>query len=415
MPVKFQGHWFNRLQRQLIGRVRQLPPALLDLDGCLCQPLSPLPGAQLRLSGGIFNADGEYVAASGLVTSGRTVVGPAEGALPKPVETLPGRSLYLGVCHYHYGHFLTETLSRLWAFSREQLSDFDHILILPLNGHVPQFVRDLFHSMKLQDRLRVVAAPCNLEAVCIPGPAIQYPGRVHRQVAAIPKLFAHIGGQPETEQPLYISRTAVTPGHHRVVVGEDRLERALAASGVRIFHPQRHSVMDQIATLRAHRNLIGFAGSALHTLIPAGGGHVLFAYTARQVPAVFPLVDLALGNDATYIRARRKQLPGMVRLPVGFAPQLIDAREILARLRESGLIKTYDLADYGTPGADAKEVRRHNTAVLLRRVLELSQSERSETCHAEIEAFRRIHELDDEMLRHARRESSLLRRYFPPG
>jgi hypothetical protein len=32
--------------------------------------------------------------------------------------------------------------------------------------------------------------------------------------------------------------------------------------------------MDQIASLRAPRNLIGFAGSALHTLIPAGDGHM---------------------------------------------------------------------------------------------------------------------------------------------
>ena len=412
MAIKYVGYAFNLLQPLRVGRVSDRQPERVDLDDALCVPLVLLPGAGLRLTGGVFGSDGGYVPASGLVTGKRTILGPATTPLPPPAGSLLGRSLYLGPCHYHYGHFLVETLSRLWCVGRAELRTFDHILILPLSNPVAAFVREFFGLLGVADRLRVVDAPMALESVCMPAPAIRYPGRVHRQVASIADLFDG-DATATTAQPLFLSRAALVPGHHRVLVGEHHIERVLAEQGVRIFRPERHTVAAQIAALRAHRVIISFAGSALHSLIPAGGHRQVIAYSARPAPAVFPLLDMALQNDAVYIQARRKPMTGQAALRTGFNPEIIDPRPVLATLRAAGIIGRYDLGSYGTAAADAAEVRRYNTALILRRALEVSQQAPEADCHAEIAAFRRAYVLDPELLAQAREGSELMRRFFP--
>ena len=187
----------------------------------------------------------------------------------------------------------------------------------------------------------------------------------------------------------------------------DTTERLTAAD------PERHTVAEQIAAFREHRVIIGFAGSALHTLIPAGGRRQVIAYSARPAPAVFPLLDMALRNDAMYIQARRGRVAGKATVRVGFSPEIIDPRPVLATLQAEGLIGRYDLGNYGTAAADAAEVRRYNTALILHRALEASQQMPEADCHAEIAVFRQTHALDPKLLAKAREGSELMRRFSP--
>jgi hypothetical protein len=402
----------NLLQHLRMGRVQFNSPEHSQLDHCLCVPLSRIDDLNLSMWGGIFRSDGSFVSASGLINNGREVVGPGDGTLPAASKKLKGHSLYLGVCHYHYGHFLVETLSRIWGMTKADLAAYDHILLLPLNGSVPIFVWDLFRALGVIERVKVVSEPLSLETVTIPSPAIEYPQRVHRQIANLHLLFDNIPADQQSDQPLFLSRTDLVPGHHRVVVGEAKLERALANQGVRIFHPQHHPVMVQAAVLRKHRTIISFAGSALHTLMLTGGGHRVVAYSARKAPAVFPLIDLALGNRATYISAARTTLKGLSRMPVGFHPEIIDPRPVLRSLKHAGIIQRFDLGDYGTPEADASEVRRYNTALIMRQALEVSQREGDKVCHAEVAAYLQENELDTDMISQGCRSSELMLRFF---
>jgi hypothetical protein len=121
---------------------------------------------------------------------------------------------------------------------------------------------------------------------------------------------------------------------------------------------------------------------------------------------------LAYGNEAIYIRAMRTGLAGIASMATGFSAEIIDPRPILAALRNAGVVGSYDLGDYGKPNVDAKEVCRYNTALLLRRVLEVSQSEGDEFCRDEIMSFRARYKLDEGMIAQAREGSALLRQYF---
>jgi len=198
-----------------------------------------------------------------------------------------------------------------------------------------------------------------------------------------------------------------------MIIGEDSLEKVLQAQGVLFFHPQRdHGIYEQIRVLCRHKTIIGFAGSALHTLMLSGGNKKVIAYSARKIPSIFPLLDKALANKGVYVKSGRMSLNGLAELSVGFKPQLIDPRIVLHQLKRQNVISDDTVLGYGTAESDAQEVRRYNTALLLRWVLKASQTQTEGDCHAFIQKFVNDYALDIGMLEQARQGSELMRRFF---
>ncbi|KJV05571.1 glycosyltransferase family 61 protein [Methylocucumis oryzae] len=299
--------------------LQKTQPKLLRLQHVFCQPLTPVNANHFQFTGGLYSSQGHYIAESGLTTSGQVIV--SGDTLPSTEATvLPGKSLYLGICHYHFGHFLVETLSRLWFLHKTDITQFDHILLLPLNNHIPAFVYELFQLLGIADRIISLNKLVQLETVYLPAPALEYPSLVFQAINRIQHLFVTQNPTNSSKQALFLSRTQLTPGHHRTIIGEHRLEQCLREQGIKIFYPEQHSIEEQIQTLATHKTIIGFAGSALHTLILAGGQKNIIAYSARPIPNVFKLIDKALDNHALYLNAARDS-QSCVNYPVGFKPQ----------------------------------------------------------------------------------------------
>jgi hypothetical protein len=414
VSIRLEEFSTRLLRGPRVGWVRLRPPSLTLHEKVVCVPPSPFVGRRPTRTGGLYDRHGSYIAASGLVRDGVPVLGPAPNAPEVPARAITGQTLYLGVCHNHYGHFLTETLSRLWFLEPGGARRFDHVLIFPPADELPGFVREVFAWLGIADQLLLLHKPTVLTQVWVPEPAVQLPSHVHRQVARLPRLFAPQQNEPQTCQPLFISRSGLPlTGHARVVIGERAVEAALERSGARIFHPQRHSVAEQVHAFRRHRVIVSFAGTALHTMLMAGGGRQVLAYTARPVPRVFLKLDRALGNRARYVSARRSPLAGMSRLATGFQPQLLDARTVLKALRRWGVIDQYELSHYGSAEAEAQQVREYNTAVLLRHLVETSVESGEAQCQLELARFAAAHELDAGMLAAAKATSVLMQQLLP--
>jgi Glycosyltransferase 61 len=412
MSVKFVGSQFGVLERLRIGRVVGRNPEHLEMADALCMPIGGALAPTLQLTGGLYNKAGEYLSISGTRTSGVSALGGDKEPLTGATRYLVGRSLYLGLTHYHYGHFLVETISRLWPYNSEDIRLFEHILLLPLNGHVPVFVTDFFALLGVADRVRVISEPTHLDRVSVAAPAVAYPGQVHKVLQNLCALLEGTYDVRTTDQPLFLSRTALTPGHHRVVVGESLIETAVKRQGFRIFYPEQSTLLEQLNALRNHRTIVGYAGSALHTMLLTGGRKTVFAYSARKVPAVFPLIDSALSNSATYIQAKRTMVSGLAHRATGFAPEIIDPRPVLSELMRMGLTSDAEVEGYGSVASDQSQARQYNTAVLLRQILELSQTHSKEHCDETIQKFAQEYPLDPSLIRQACLESVWLRPYF---
>jgi hypothetical protein len=242
---------------------------------------------------GILHADGSYCPQGALWRRFRPIT--TEPDMPDAIpETLPGRWLWGGVLWVHFGHFLTESSSRLWALGGLD-RPVDGILFIPkrpdvgaaLQGYQQQFM-DLFAPGV---PFRSVAVPTRVQELLVPGQGFGL-GKITAGTdafrAAVHDRFAR-DVAAEGPEKLYISRSALGLGKGGML-GEERLEQLLQAEGYHIFHPQQHDLATQIARYKAARQVIAADGSALHLFAMVGRPDQEVAIILRRKSAAYNLL-----------------------------------------------------------------------------------------------------------------------------
>lgn len=187
----------------------------------------------------------------------------------EPVETLSGTWLYGGLLYAHFGHFLCESTARLWALDLPD-TRIDGVIFLP-KQRVPRMQRLLRPTqpwLAMTGCTLPVTAPMTatrVERLIVPeqgfGTGDMVAGRPEYRAYARRHFGAHIPAQGSPR--LYISRSKLFSKRGRIL-GEAYVERALAAQGYDIFHPQEHPIEVQVARYKAAREVISTDCSALH-------------------------------------------------------------------------------------------------------------------------------------------------------
>ncbi|MCJ8138979.1 glycosyltransferase family 61 protein [Falsirhodobacter halotolerans] len=189
------------------------------------------------------------------------------GTCPSAAQPLAGRHLWGGTLFFHFGHFLAESLQRLWGAAD---SGAQSILFTPerLRGKRPDqlagYQKQILERLGITLPVRIVYDPLQVEDLIIPGPGFGL-GVMATGTPEFRDFARRLDPGPAAggAKKLYISRTAL---HKKTgsVLAEQALERMLAAEGFAIYHPQRHSIADQLATFRNATHLLGPDGSAFH-------------------------------------------------------------------------------------------------------------------------------------------------------
>jgi capsular polysaccharide biosynthesis protein len=247
----------------------------LPLTHLTVQNATVVPFGSDRISGkgisrpaGVLDADGQDV---GLAkcwrdSTQRTTTTPP---MLDAAETLSGTWLYGGLLYAHFGHFLCESTSRLWALDLPD-TRVEGVIFLP-KQRVPRMARLLRPTKPWLAmtgcHLPVTAPmePTRVERLIIPeqgfGTGDMVAGRPEYRAFARRNFGAQIAA--EGSPRLYISRSRLFSKRGRIL-GEAYLERALAAEGYDIFHPQEHPIEVQVARYKAARQVISTDCSALH-------------------------------------------------------------------------------------------------------------------------------------------------------
>lgn len=223
---------------------------------------------------GVFDNEGEYCPQAALWRKGRPITLRPE-VLPTIENTLSGRWLWGGVLWDHFGHFVVESSSRLWALP-QMLDEIEGVVFIPKRpdrkGDLKGFQRAFFDQLAPGLRVEIAQAPTTVEHLIVPEQGFGL-GQITAGTAAFREAMAHHFGQsvaPAGGKKLYISRSEISL-HRGGVLGEKLIETYLAASGYEIFHPEKHDIATQIARYKAAEIILGCEGSALH----------LFGMTAR--------------------------------------------------------------------------------------------------------------------------------------
>ncbi|MEZ5777527.1 MAG: glycosyltransferase 61 family protein [Paracoccaceae bacterium] len=275
-------------------------------------PQPPFRGAVLKVRGAIVvpERDHDTRLASGVLLADRSYCEMSRAwiramkSTPEPIlaadetiEKLPGRHLFAGHMRGHFGHFLVESTARLWAM--EALGDrIDSILYLPYRGHVTQTRRamaghkEFFRLLGLDVPIQTFGTAIEVEELYVPelgfGWLERYAGSPLYRRFMRERLGAGIAAQGSAK--LYVSRSRL-PSQRGGVLGETVIEENLARQGYEVFHPEKHSLEEQIARYKAARQIVALDGSALH----------LAAYFLREKGKVAIILRRSKANAADYV------------------------------------------------------------------------------------------------------------------
>ena len=241
--------------------------------------LMPFEGTMDYFRAGVFR-DGECLPES--LRPGKS--GPA---MPRaPERRIAGAFVYGGYLFRHYGHFLMESLSRLYAVKR--CGNLPLLFISADNasrGYIERWLRFL----RIPNEVHVIRRPTEVEELIVApaGCGVVDPFFI------IPEQFEVLGvynpkHHSMTDEKIWLSRSRINNGG---LVNETDIETTLAAWGWRIAHPEELPLEEQIRLISMSRYVAGLDGSAFFT-----------ALLARHVFGKF------------FVFSRRRYIPELVRL-----------------------------------------------------------------------------------------------------
>lgn len=308
----------------------------------LAMPTKAIPrnGPQ-EMQGGIFDRDGNFIQSSGLFRGVKSPIMAYGRVEADGADLFEGKAGYGGFLYRgHYGHFLIESMSRMWRLMRDK--EFDRIFFHAHPGHVApcKIGEFIFSRMGISlDRISVITKPIKFSSITIPGTSLRLGGEechmVHRQVCAAVADGVeadYFSSPPSDARPIYFSRTKFRV---RPVFGERELEEELRKNDWEIVYPETLTVEQQIKISRKSNVYCGVIGSAMHNLVFSRSGTKVF-YVEREPSQkttynTLESLDKVIGLDAKYI-------PANVKSETVAGPFLIDPNVVLNSLHCAGLV-----------------------------------------------------------------------------
>lgn len=171
--------------------------------------------------------------------------------------------IYGGFIFKHYGHFLVETLSRIWAITNSGKK----ILWVadPSTSRFTRYQKEIFDLIGIEEkRHHVLQNPTKFLDLEIPTVGAVLPSLYHPMHAN--ELAIYPFQTPKSGRRVWLSRSRLNDIKSKAV-NEAIFEDVLVRQGWIILHPQEMSVKDQLFELSDAEIISGFDGSAFHTLM----------------------------------------------------------------------------------------------------------------------------------------------------
>jgi hypothetical protein len=295
--------------------LRASDPEVSYLSGVLYVPFSD------GRTWGIYDRSGQ------LVPEATDYHGPA-GTIEKQLTTIDlqdfgnaeqapeGLYQYGGFLNPHYGHFIINSLSRLWLHGESEAHSTKILWHGPGSPEawfkIP-FIKAIFQSLGLyENKFVVLEKPTVIPRLLIPHPSFQEQHYVHRAFGKVCQSVGKNivqasmitkGALEKNSRPVYLSKAALTSGVGRIS-NEPLIVEILRNAGIDIVFPEQVSFSDQIRLFAERSNICGIAGSAMHTQAfwPAAGSVSIL--NATDGPnSNFHLIDLAANLITEYFYA----------------------------------------------------------------------------------------------------------------
>ena len=196
-------------------------------------------------------------------------------------QNAPGPAVWGGLLNPHFGHLIIEQLTRLPQSLRDRPDDPVLFILMPgmETADIPKHVLQLLDWYGVPPQRRhYVTTPLTVKTLHV-APQPEMMGHVHPVGAYLDLLnlaMARNDLQPRVRDIVYVGRPGYVAQGQGGLIGEAYLSDRLAAAGVTVIDPLRHSVREQMEIYAGARVLMFSEGSAML------GRHVL-GYLPQEI------------------------------------------------------------------------------------------------------------------------------------
>lgn len=290
---------------------------ILLKNAVICPPTATV----LRPPCGVYSADGDCLNASLWRGGVRMTVGGSPDTIP--TAKISGRHMWGGLFYGHFGHFMTETMSRCWAFDRD---DIESVIFVPKHGKLKDFQAyrlDYWKLLGLTADINVAHEAIEVEELLVPGQGFGL-GKIARGTPEYRETMRKLTARVPDDEPrkIYISRTKFFG--RGGVLAEQALEENFTRNGYTVINPERMPLVDQLRFYKSATHIIGVDSSAFHIAGMVANPSQEYAFILRRDNNAYDSIAL--------------QIEGMT----GKTPHIIDA--LAANWMEEAQIKSNHLS-----------------------------------------------------------------------
>ena len=257
-------------------------------------------------------------------------------SLPDQFEVVDETVLFGGHLMKHYGHFIIESMSRLWA--RNVFPTLPILFTSPRKWREPPtYGTDVLAALDLHQRILLVKQPTIFREVVCPGTALEYRWKAFSVAdephTAVAKALAGISRR-SWRRPVYLTRSGLSD-ELRKSDAEPELESELASRDFDVVRPEELSLREQISMFEQAPLILGTLGSALHTALFSRSPGTLAILNWGRGFEHYLLVDGVKRHTSYYLKSmQRRGAAGEHILDVGRTLQLLDEAGLIpARTR----------------------------------------------------------------------------------
>lgn len=246
-------------------------------ERALILPLRPL--VQSTCMGGVCNERHELLA--GYRSHERLLLGYGldivRGYRPSRVRRMHETVIFGGVLASHFGHTITDSMTRLWYVVRHRPEHRVAFVFKKFSGDgLCPYHHELLQLLGLPpERVLVVDEPMQFDCVLVPPQACFWGSGHDPERFALPYDAIRSRITPGAGRRLYLSKSQVSSVPHSSdteVFGERYFEDFFAARGFEILHPEQLPLTGQLSALAGAEVIVSTAGTLSHMAVFAKPG-----------------------------------------------------------------------------------------------------------------------------------------------
>jgi capsular polysaccharide biosynthesis protein len=233
---------------------------------------------------------------------------PQQVVIPRDLDVVEQPVVFIGAIWPHYGHFVTDGMSKLWAIDR--VPDLPLLMQArpPVRSHGCNYIDEVHARLKLVERgLLMPSRPTLFRKVLAAKAAFQHTFRLydchqnpHLKVAD--SILAEDGAAASGPKKVYLTRSRLK-ARERKANEEVELERRLRKEGFEIVAPEQVAFADQVRMFNSAQWVAGMIGSAFHTCLFArpNPDRVLFMMAWDKLNPRYLMIDEITAQRSFYV------------------------------------------------------------------------------------------------------------------